>query len=229
VRNPLPAVGGTVAESVAEVQLRAPHAFRSVLARAVTTADYEAIIRSDFGSRVQRAAAQVTGQADNRTQIALRLDPIGGRVDERLREAVATHVERYRRIGHVLTVADPIYVPIDLTLEVDLQPHYRWGAVLGVLRDRFGNHELGDGTRGFFHPDELTFGDGIAVSAVVAAAMSVPGVARVKVVALRRHGVSPDLPAGDYLSVEPSEVCRLDNDPDVPANGVLTIKRRKPT
>ena len=42
VRNPLPAVGGTDAETIAQVRRRAPEAFRTQ-ERAVTPADYEAV------------------------------------------------------------------------------------------------------------------------------------------------------------------------------------------
>src|SRR6476619_6293774 len=39
-RNPLPATGGTDPESVADVKMFAPHAYRRVLERAVAASDY---------------------------------------------------------------------------------------------------------------------------------------------------------------------------------------------
>ena len=49
-----------------------------------------------------------------------------------------------------------------------------------ALLDVFSNRLLPDGRRGFFHPDNLTFGAGIFVSRMVAAAQAVAGVMEVR-------------------------------------------------
>ena len=59
VRNPLPARGGSAPEPAQEAKLYAPHAFRQRLERAITAEDYAAIVRREFPTKVQRAAASL--------------------------------------------------------------------------------------------------------------------------------------------------------------------------
>lgn len=229
VRNPLPARGGTDPEPVADVRLRAPHAFREVLHRAVTPEDYAAIVLRDFPDRVQRAVASLEPAQNNRTPVSVLIDPYEASRDDRdLPDQVHRHLLRYQRIGHVLAEVQPATpAPIDLALTVTLARHHRRGTVLGALLDRFGTGVRADGGLGFFHPDALTPGQGIAISAVVAAAAAVPGVARVRVATLRRHSSIPptgsEVPVNDVLRMGPTEIAQLDNDPDRKERGVLTI------
>jgi hypothetical protein len=89
--------------------------------------------------------------------------------------------------------------------------------------------DLPDGRRGFFHPDNFTFGQPVYLSQVVAAAMQVPGVAWVdtddtppKPNRFRRWGQAShgELAAG-RISLGRLEIARLDNDPNRPENGKL--------
>jgi hypothetical protein len=89
----------------------------------------------------------------------------------------------------------------------------------------FSNRALPDGRFGFFHPDNLTFGDGIYLSKLVALAQAVPGVESVQVTRLQRLG------EGDHgereegvLRLGPLEVAQLDNDPGFPEHGTLKLK-----
>lgn len=230
VRNPLPARGGTDPEPVTEVRLHAPHAFREVLRRAVAPEDYAAIVLRDFPDRVQRAVAYLEPAENNRTPVQVLIDPYAAaRDDPELGGQVYRHLLPYRRIGHVLErVQSAEHVAIDLALAVSLAPHHWRGAVLRQLLERFGTGVRADGRPGFFHPDALTPGQGIAVSAVVAAAVAVPGVARVRVTTLRRHSPAPpteaEIPVNDVLEMGPTQIAQLDNDPDRPEHGVLTIE-----
>jgi predicted phage baseplate assembly protein len=225
VWNPLPARGGTAPDRVANVRLHAPHAFRTNLQRAVTTEDYAAIALRDFPDRVQRAAARDLGPDDNRTSILLTLDLLGTNADDpEFRGRVRDHMKRYVRIGHELRVRQVEYVPIVLAMSIYLAPHHQRGAVLRAVRDRFSNTIRPDGGYGFFHPDQLTFGQEIAVSAIVAAALDIPGVAHVFVSRLQRRGFGdPKMPMNDVLEMEPWQIARLDNDPNRPGNGVLRL------
>jgi hypothetical protein len=53
-RNPLPATGGTTQESISEVKLYAPYAFRDTLERAVTAADYATLARDNARRLAER-------------------------------------------------------------------------------------------------------------------------------------------------------------------------------
>lgn len=225
VRNPLPARGGTAPERVADVRLRAPHAFRTKLQRAVTLDDYASITLREFPGVVQRAAAREIGTAQNRTLILLLIDLLGANADDpEFRGEVLEHLNGFRRIGHVLEVRQAEYVPVELSIHVTLAPHHQRGAVLRALRDRFSNTIRPDGGAGFFHPYALTFGQGIPVSTIVTAAHDISGVAHITVPKLRHLGSNdPDMPLNDVLEMQPWEIARLDNKPDMPENGVLTL------
>jgi hypothetical protein len=221
-RNPLPAVGGLAPEPVAEVKLLAPSAFRSRRERAITAADYAQLAGRD--PRLQRASADLrwTGTW---YEARVAVDPADTeRPPEGLLESLEHQLERYRRMGHDLEVVGARYVPIALTVDVCLLPHAPRGAVLAGLLGILGNGPLPDGRLGFFHPDNLSFGDGIRVSKVVAAALGVDGVETLKVTKLQRlDGPDVAAPAAGILSLGPAEIAQLDNDADFPENGVLIV------
>jgi hypothetical protein len=137
---------------------------------------------------------------------------------------VAGRLHRYRRIGHNLGVRPANYVPLDIEMEVCVLDHYHVGQVKAVLLEVFSNRVLPDGSLGFFHPDNLTFGEGVRLSKLVAAAKSVPGVESVRVTKLQRlfEGSNKEIDNG-ILSIGPLEVARLDNDPSFPENGKLVL------
>ncbi len=165
------------------------------------------------------------------------IDPLGTEeADPQLLEDIAAYLEPYRRMGHDLEVRPAQYVPIDLGLTVCVQPHYLRGHVEAALLDVFSNRVLPDARLGFFHPDNLTFGKGIYVSQIVAAAQAVPGLQSVRVTRLERFEVGEpplgtetpedELPPHSVLPLGPFEIARLDNDPSFPENGRLVLDMR---
>src|SRR5262249_1051018 len=142
----------------------------------------------------------------------------------------------YRRIGQDVSVQPAQYVGLDLGLDVCVLPDYLRGHVEAALLDAFSNRTLSDGSRGFFHPDNLTFGEGIPVSQIIAAARAVTGVEDVQVTRLERYEigepapgeerVADELPPHGLLTLGPVEIPRLDNDPSYPENGRLTLVLR---
>ncbi|MGN6810834.1 MAG: putative baseplate assembly protein, partial [Thermomicrobiales bacterium] len=222
VRNPLPAAGGVDPEPLAEVKLFAPATFRRQLQRAITAADYAALAGQFPG--VQRAAADLRWSG-SWYEVQVALDPRGSEeADPHLLASARAALYRYRRAGHDLVVQGARYVPLDIALRVCVRPEYLRGHVEAALLDRFSNRLLPDGTRGFFHPDNLTFGDGLYLSKLVARAQAVAGVESVEVTRLQR------LFGGDYgelaqcvLALGPLEIARLDNDRGQPEHGKLTL------
>jgi hypothetical protein len=146
-------------------------------------------------------------------------DPLLGEIEEYLRP--------YRRIGHDVLVRRADYVPLDLAMEVCVRPDSLRARVKAVLLDLFGDSILPDGRRGFFHPDGLSFGDGIYLSRLVATAQAVAGVQSVRVTRLQRlfEGPAREIETG-VLALGPFEIARLDNDPDFPENGQLRLEMR---
>ncbi|HRQ40305.1 MAG TPA: putative baseplate assembly protein [Chloroflexota bacterium] len=224
VRNPLPAQGGLAPEPMHEVKLFAPHAFRQRLERAITADDYVAIVMRDF-PQVQRAAARLRWTG-GWYEVLVVVDAHGqAQADPLLLDAIASHLHRYRRIGHEVGVLPARQVSLEITLHICVRPNYLRGHVKGALLDRFSRRRQGNGRPGFFHPDNLTFGEGITLSSLVAAAQAVPGVESVTVKTLQRlDEPSRQAIAEGILPLGPLEVARLDNDPNVPENGRLTLE-----
>lgn len=115
-------------------------------------------------------------------------------------------------------------MPLDIELLVCVLPHYLRGHVKAELLDVFSNRMLPDGRLGFFHPDNLTFGEGIYLSKLVAVVQAVAGVESVAVNKLERLSEGPnDEIKNGILPLGPLEIARLDNDPSFPENGRLTL------
>ena len=151
---------------------------------------------------------------------------------------IRTYLEPYRRVGHDLTVAGAHYVPLDLALSVCVLPDYLRAHVEEALLQVFSNGVQPDGSNGFFNPNNLTFGEGIYVSKIVAAAQAVTGVASVSVTRLARYGIrahpypvvfgiaSGAVPPLGVLTLGPFEIAQLDNDPSYPEHGRLELNLR---
>ena len=215
IRNPLSAVGGTLPEPLAEVKLFAPHTFRKRLERAITPADYAAIVMREFPSKVQRAAASLRWNGSWYEALVV-VDLLGREeADDALIKEIVVRLYRYRRIGHDLLVKSAQRVPLELTLSVCVLPGYLRGHVKAALKEAFSNRMLPDGRLGFFHPDNLSLGDGIYLSKVVATAQALPGVESVMVDVFHRFNELPNGEIeGGLLPLGPLEIARLDNDPE---------------
>jgi hypothetical protein len=225
VRNPLAAFGGAEPEPIATAKLLAPGAYRTTLARAVTAADYARLAERD--QRVQRAAATLrwTGSW---YEALVAVDAKGAvRPSATLLTDVRLALGPYRRVGHELRVVPARSVPLAVTLRVCVRPEYIRGHVTAALRAALGSRVLPDGRLGFFHPDNLTFGGGIRVSALVAAAQAVAGVESVAVTELHRlfDSQGREIDEGS-LRLGALEIARLDNDPSQPEHGRLSLDVR---
>jgi predicted phage baseplate assembly protein len=212
VTNLLPAQGGTDPEPVEAVRRDAPEAFL-VQQRAVTAADYAAVTQRH--PQVQRAAATFRWTGSWHT-VFVTADRAGGfDVDAPFESAIRTHLERFRMAGYDLEVDGPRFVPLEVALHVCVEPeHFRSHVNAAVL----------DVLRAYFHPDNFTFGQPVHLSAIVAAAQAVPGVESVTAQTFQRQRdpASAALDAG-VLAMGRLEVARLDDDPNFPEHGVLTV------
>ncbi|MFL6247278.1 MAG: putative baseplate assembly protein [Thermoanaerobaculia bacterium] len=223
VRNPLPAAGAIDPEPTAEVKMLAPKAFRKALERAITADDYALLAQylrfPARNPRVQSAAASLDWSG-SWFVADVSIDALGSaELPKDLRKVVGTSLHRYRRMGHDLHVEGADIVPLRVVLDLCIKPHYLRAHVADAVRAAM---------RGFFAPDNLTFGQAIYVSRIVAAVMRVDGVAEVKVRRLERlaHGRVKNVDfAKGFLPLGPSEIARLDNDPAAPENGLLVIRR----
>ena len=255
-RNPFPATGGTDPEPIEDVKLFAPYAFKNQLERAITAADYAAIAedndrRLSIRDSLENSVPDICGEPFVRLQSAkaelrwtgswytmlVALDPMDSETsDQELLDEITAYLTPFNRLGYDLLVAPARYVPLTVSLTVCVLPNYLRGHVESAVLDALSNRVLPDGSLGFFHPDNLSFGNGIDASRLIAAVQAVPGVQNVTLTELERFEISEpandpkasteEVPAGSVLSMGPLEIAQLDNDPDFPENGVLTLDVR---
>jgi hypothetical protein len=219
VRNPLPGRGGQDPEPMAEAKMYAPQAFR-LQERAVTEADYA--LAAERHPDVQRAACTRRWTGMFHTMF-ITVDRRGGKpVTDEFEQELRGFLERFRMAGYDLEIDGPRYVALDVTMNVCVMPGYVRTDVKRALLEAFGTRESPDGSRGFFHPDNYTFGQPVYLSQMIARAMQVPGVDSIDVPAhgFKRLGETPhgERDAG-FLPVHRLEIARADNDPSLPENG----------
>lgn len=224
VRNPLPATGGTDPEAVERVKQVAPQAFRTP-ERAVTPADYARM--AERHPQVQRAEATLRWTGSWRT-VFLTVDRAGGHpVDAAFETELRRHLERYRMAGHDLEIDAPRWVPLEVEIFACVEPGYFRGDVERALRQVLGSRAQADGTRGFFHPDNFTFGQGVFLSRLYAAVQGVAGLSRVEVRAFRRQNqpwTEKEAMDDGELRIGRLEVARLDDDPSHRDRGELRLE-----
>ena len=221
VRNPMPASGGAEPEPVEQVRQFAPQAFR-IQERAVTDDDYAAAAMRD--PRVQRAVGTRRWTGSWYTEFVT-VDRQGGTgADAAFRAELAAELEPYRMAGSDIVVQPPVYVPVDIAMDVCIASGYFRGTVKAALIEAFSARDLPGGGRGFSHPDNFTFAQPVYLSEVVAAAMAVAGVAWVDVVRFQRFGQPPagELAAG-LISMDRLEVARCDSEATDPAAGRISF------
>lgn len=221
VSNPLPAVGGTDPEPLERVRQNAPVAFRTP-ERAVTPDDCAAMAlrHPDVAHAVCRR--RWTGSWYT---MFLSVDRREGRpVDDAFEQDLRAHLDRYRMAGHDLEISPPVPVALELALTVCVLPDYHRSDVELAIGQVLGRGRHPDGRPQFFHPDNLTFGTAVRLSAILAAVQAVPGVHHVTATTFQRLGLaaSSALESG-VLECAALEIPELDNDPNFAERGTLTL------
>lgn len=221
VRNPLPATGGTTPETMEEVRQFAPEAFK-IQERAVTAADYAA--KAELHPEVQRAVAHFRWTGSWYT-VFIAIDRKAGlAVDDKFKQDIYRHLDEYRLAGYDLEIRSPLFVPLEIAVNVCVKRGYFKSQVQARLQQLFSRFNLADGGRAFFHPDNFTFGQPLYLSAVYQQAMRVTGVESVEVRTFHRLGRPPDQEKETgVLQPGRDEIIRLDNDPNYPENGKITF------
>lgn len=212
VSNPMPATGGHEPETAEELRRDAPEAYLTQQ-RAVTEADWQDVATRD--RRVQHAAATWRWTGSWHT-VFLTVDRKGGsEVDAAFEASLRAGLERYRLAGYDLEVDGPRYVPLELGLHVCVSEGHLRSAV---------RREVIAALTALFHADRLTFAQPVYLSPIYAAAQAVPGVTSVNVHTFRRryHPLASGIHSG-VLKMGRLEIARLDNNPNFPERGQLTL------
>ena len=207
-----------------EVRQFAPQAFRTQR-RGVTEQDWADLAGEHEG--VQKASARFRWTGSWYT-VFVTLDRKGGLSvadDPEFEEEIRTYLEQFRVAGYDLEIDDPVPVALDVALTICVQSGYFQSDVKQSLLDQFSSSGLGGGRRGFFHPDEFSFGDSVYLSRVYKVAMEVAGVASVDATIFKRLGKAADgeLEAG-VIQPAALEVVELANNPSFPERGQIVFQ-----
>jgi hypothetical protein len=220
VRNPLAAWGGIDPEPIEEVKQLAPAAFHAEQFRAVTEEDYARA--AERHREVSKAVATFRWTGSWHT-VFVTIDPVGRTdVPPELERRVREWVTRFTQAGYDLEIDPPIFVPLEIELDVCVVPDHFRADVEEALLTALGNRTLPDRSRGFFHPDNFTFGQALYLSQLYAAVERVEGVDSALITKFQRFGRVPDRELEEgRIPMGRLEIARLDNDPSFPENGVL--------
>lgn len=222
VRNPMAASGGCDSETMEEIRQFAPQAFR-YQERAVTESDY--IEKTELYTDVQKAKAKFYWTGSWYTVYIIIDRKEGKEVDQSYKQDIITHLEKYRMAGYDLEIRSPNYVPLYIILRVCVKPGYFKNVVKESLLEVFSNYRLADGSMGFFHPDNFTFGQSVYLSSIYQKAMEVEGVGSIEVKEFKKWAKKPanEIENG-LIQASELEIIRLDNDPNFPENGKIDFE-----
>jgi hypothetical protein len=133
-----------------------------------------------------------------------------------------------RQAGREVFVLNPRFVNIDLEIRTCIQPFAYAGQVKArVLETLLGRKGVRP-TKGFFDPDNFTFGTPLRRSVLEAVIQEVPGVRGVEQMRIRARGIT-DWRVFDELifNVRHDQIIRLENEPRFPERGSLKIVTRE--
>lgn len=219
VSNPLPGTGGTGAEPASQIRISAPVAFRRQ-DRAVVPADYAEAARRHPGVANAVAVPMWTGAWQTMLLYVDRKD--GLKLDKPFRRDLLRHMEHFRLIGFDVALREARAVALDLEFLVCVELGALRSSVAAAIRAAL--RPGGGDRRGYFHPDNFTFGSPLYLSGLIAAIMAVDGVQSVNPRKFQRFGY----PAGGELlngviRPGPLEVLQLSDDPSFPEQGRLGL------
>src|SRR5262249_42498612 len=152
----------------------APAAFRAEQLRAVTEDDYARA--AEKHPQVSKAVAQFRWTGSWHT-VFITVDPKGqSELTAELKDKIRDWVTRFTLAGYDLEIRPPIYVALDLELDICVKRDHFRSNVEQALLTVLSNRRFASGALGFFHPDNFTFGQRLFLSRVYAACESVEGV-----------------------------------------------------
>ena len=225
VSNPFDVTDGAAPEPVDEILRFAPEAYRARQLRAVTLPDY--IRRAEEVPGIARAVASYAWTGSWRT-VRIVLDPEGAtELDPDLLSEVSAHLEAVRLIGEDLELRPPRFVPLEIGISLCLTPDAWPEDVRYVIEQELSAGITPDGRRGFFHPDEWTFGQALDSSQIAGRLHRIAGIEHVIAITLRRwDAATGGVPNPRRIEAAFDEIFMVENDPDHLERGQLSIDLR---
>jgi predicted phage baseplate assembly protein len=219
--NPIAASGGVDPETAAQICRRAPQAFNTQ-ERAITMQDY--INAVELNTQIEDAAAQSRWTGSWYTVFIAAEPQANGPLTKSLKRSLNQTVNAYRLAGQDTYIEPPQYVPLSIALTICVDQDSFSADVRAALLQVLGSCLLPSGQPALFNPQNFELGQPLYLSPIYEVARKVPGVTRVTATTFEPQGQSTKtyLRQG-YIPMGPFQVARLDNDPSLPANGILKL------
>jgi hypothetical protein len=190
VYNERAATGGRDAEPIGEAVARAPRQFRSQ-GRAVTARDYESHALA-FG--VGKARAESAGW----NRIALYVAPAGGGYpSDTLKQDLRGYFEERRIMTSILSLRDPVYVPVHVEGELEVEAYYFTDQV---------RQQVEEAVMKLLAFDSVRFGDRLYLSKIYEAVERIEGVRGVEITRFQCEGAGTALGTEGRLEFRFAEI-----------------------
>jgi hypothetical protein len=215
VRNPVPAVGGTDPEPLANVRLHAPTAFRST-DRAVTADQYSAAALEVDGVTDATAMIVPTGTgplAVVRIYAGDWTAPV-----ESLAAQVHDALDRVRPVGVALDVVGATPMPVTIELDITADSDWALAAIASTIEQTLDAQLVGPGRFGFATT--------LYRSEVITWLTPLAGVIDATLVRFRFTEDAPDTASRDELVPPFGAIIRIDNDPSAAGHGSVSFRLR---
>ena len=215
----MPAIGGMEREDIRLAKHYAPEAFKTQ-ERAVTPDDYVEVLKRH--PDIQKAFSVIRWTGSWHT-VFVGIDRIGGKiVDEQFINEIRDYLNHYRLAGYDVEIKGPTFVPLDIQIKICIKPNYFPSDIVNKLLEVFGSRDNPDGSRGFFHPDNFSFGQPVILSRIYETLMNIDGISFCSIVRFQRWGKNPngEIKRG-MIEMDYYEIARLDNDANFQENGKI--------
>lgn len=188
--NQAQATGGIDVEAVEDAAARAPRQFRS-MDRAVTTQDYES-------HALSLGVGKARARAPSWNHIELFVAPAGGGYPtDTLKQDLLRYFEQKRMLTSIVLVEDPVYVPVVIEGELEIEPY--------VFQEQVRQAAEG-AVQQYLSFDQRRFEDVLYLSKIYEAIENVPGVNAVNVTRFSRLGDADVLPVSGKLTFGWNEI-----------------------
>jgi len=233
VTNLLPAKGGVDKQSLEDAKIRGPKTLK-IQERAVTPEDYSKLIKKQFPiiSQIQTRFSHNGGW--NTLEILLdmknNIEP-----DKRILKELKIFIDKIRMIGYDAKISLTEYISPEIEISIFLEKNFIKTEVESKLNFLLGDKEDETGNRGFFHPENFSFGDSIYISKLYDVIENIHGV-DYAIINKFKISTSPYIPTEDgkdeatirnlkrgFIPVNERNVLRLDNNPLYPEHGSLVL------
>jgi hypothetical protein len=224
VTNPIAVTEGVDPESLDDIRLLVPEAWRAERHFAVRPDDYAE--QSQKLEWVQRAHGKMRWTGSWPTMF-VSADPAGAsRLSTARKLELVDHLDCVRQATREVGVQAPRYLALDLVVRICVEPWAYPAQVRKAVRERLVGPLRSGRPLPFFHPDRFTFGTPVRRAALEGAIHDVRGVQSVLGIDIGARGHDPRHPFEALLYPEDPAadwVVLLDADPRQPHRGTLEI------